>query len=59
MYRRALFGYDLSLIGHSDHSELWGPLVGDTADRVSDHTHCSVLIVKQPEIANKTSRRNN
>ena len=41
--------YDLIVIGHSDHSELWGRLLGDTADRVSDHAHCSVLIVKQPE----------
>jgi len=41
--------YDLIVIGHSDHSELWGRLLGDTADRVSDHAHCSVLIVKGPE----------
>lgn len=40
--------YDLIVIGHSDHSELWGRLLGDTADRISDHAHCSVLIVKQP-----------
>src|ERR1035437_812651 len=39
--------YDLIVIGHSDHSELWGRLLRDTADRVSDHAHCSVLIVKQ------------
>jgi nucleotide-binding universal stress UspA family protein len=39
-------GYDLIIIGHSDHSELWGRLLGDTADRISDHAHCSVLIVK-------------
>jgi len=38
--------YDLILVGHSDHSELWGRLLGDTADRISDHAHCSVLIVK-------------
>jgi nucleotide-binding universal stress UspA family protein len=37
---------DLIVIGHSDHSGLWGRLLGDTADRVSDHAHCSVLIVK-------------
>jgi nucleotide-binding universal stress UspA family protein len=42
-------GYDLIVVGHSDHSELWGRLLGDTADRISDHAHCSVLIVKQPE----------
>ena len=38
---------DLVVVGHSDHSELWGRLLGDTADRISDHAHCSVLIVKQ------------
>ena len=37
---------DLIVIGHSDHSELWGRLLGDTADRISDHAHCDVLIVK-------------
>ena len=37
---------DLVVVGHSDHSELWGRLLGDTADRISDHAHCSVLIVK-------------
>jgi hypothetical protein len=31
---------------HSDHSQMWGRLLGDTADRISDHAHCSVLIVK-------------
>jgi len=41
-------GYDLIVVGHSDHSELWGRLLGDTADRISDHAHCSVLIVKGP-----------
>jgi nucleotide-binding universal stress UspA family protein len=38
--------YDLIVVGHSDHSELWGRLLGDTADRISDHAHCSVLVVK-------------
>lgn len=42
-------GYDLIVVGHSDHSELWGRLLGDTADRIADHAHCSVLVVKQPE----------
>jgi len=41
--------YDLVVVGHSDHSEMWGRLLGDTADRISDHAHCSVLIVKRPE----------
>jgi nucleotide-binding universal stress UspA family protein len=39
-------GCDLIVVGHSDHSEMWGRLLGDTADRISDHAHCSVLIVK-------------
>jgi nucleotide-binding universal stress UspA family protein len=39
-------GYDLIIIGHSDHSELWGRLLGDTADRIADHAYCSVLIIK-------------
>lgn len=39
-------GYDLIVVGHSDHSEMWGRLLGDTADRIGDHAHCSVLIVK-------------
>jgi nucleotide-binding universal stress UspA family protein len=39
-------GYDLIVEGNSDHSELWGRLLGDTADRIADHTQCSVLIVK-------------
>jgi nucleotide-binding universal stress UspA family protein len=38
--------FDLIVVGHSDHSELWGRLLGDTADRISDQAHCSVLIVK-------------
>jgi nucleotide-binding universal stress UspA family protein len=39
-------GYDLIVVGHSDHSELWGRLLGDTADRITDHAHCNVLVVK-------------
>ena len=38
--------YDLIVVGHSDHSALWGRLLGDTADRIADHAHCSVLVVK-------------
>src|SRR5437016_6072215 len=38
--------YDLIVIGHSDHSGLWGRLLGDTADRISNQAHCSVLAVK-------------
>lgn len=39
-------GFDLVVLGHSDHSEMWGRLLGDIADRVCDHAHCSVLVVK-------------
>lgn len=40
-------GFDLIVLGHSDHSELWGRLLGDIAGRVCDHAHCSVLVVKE------------
>jgi nucleotide-binding universal stress UspA family protein len=25
---------------------IWGRLLGDTADRITDHAQCSVLVVK-------------
>ena len=38
---------DLIVIGHSSHaSGVWGNLLGSTADRVVDHAHCDVLIVR-------------
>jgi len=40
---------DLIVVGHSNHSELWGRVLGDTADRIADNAHCSVLIVKDHE----------
>lgn len=39
-------GFDLIVLGNSDHSELWGRLLGDMANRVSNHARCSVLVVK-------------
>lgn len=39
-------GYDLIVVGHSGHSEIWCRLLGDTADRISDRASCSVLVVK-------------
>jgi nucleotide-binding universal stress UspA family protein len=39
--------FDLIVVGHSDHSGLWGRLLGDTANRISDQAHCSVLIIKR------------
>jgi len=46
--------YDLIVIGHSDHSELWGRLLGDPADRIADHANCSVLIVKDQQRLSKS-----
>lgn len=39
-------GYDLLVIGHSGHSNVWGRFMGTTADKVSRHAPCSVLIVR-------------
>jgi nucleotide-binding universal stress UspA family protein len=41
------FTADLIVLGHSGHSGLWGRLLGNTADRVSEHANCSVLIVRE------------
>ena len=38
--------FDLIVLGHRGHSGLWGSLLGHTADKVSEHAHCSVLIVR-------------
>ncbi len=51
-------GYDLIVVGHSDHSEFWGRLVGDTADCIADHAHCDVLIVKQHKNYFQTTSNN-
>jgi nucleotide-binding universal stress UspA family protein len=37
---------DLIVIGHRGHSGLWGHFLGATADRVSEHAPCSVLIAR-------------
>lgn len=42
-------GFDLIVLGSRGHSELWGRIMGHTADRVSEHAHCDVLIVKPRE----------
>ena len=39
--------FDLIVIGNQGHSSLWGASLGHTADRVSEHSHCSVLIVRK------------
>ena len=37
-------GIDLLVLGHT--RSVWGNLLGSTADRVVDHAHCDVLIVR-------------
>ena len=37
---------DLIVLGNEGHSGIWGVSLGHTADRVSEHAHCSVLIVR-------------
>lgn len=39
--------FDLIVLGHKGHSSLWGGSLGHTADRVSEHAHCSVLLVRK------------
>jgi nucleotide-binding universal stress UspA family protein len=40
---------DLIILGNRGHSRLWGGFLGHTADRVSEHAPCSVLIVRSSE----------
>jgi nucleotide-binding universal stress UspA family protein len=40
---------DLLVLGHSGHSAVWGRFLGATAEKVSRHAHCSVLIAAPPE----------
>jgi nucleotide-binding universal stress UspA family protein len=37
---------DLIVLGHSGHSAVWGRFLGTTAEKVSRHATCSVLIVR-------------
>lgn len=39
--------FDLIVLGNRGHSNLWGRVLGHTADRVSEHAHCDVLIVRE------------
>jgi len=39
--------FDLIVLGNEGHSSLWGSSLGHTADRVSEHAQCSVLIVRK------------
>jgi len=38
--------FDLVLVGHSGLSEVWAKFLGTTAEKVSRHAPCSVLIVR-------------
>ena len=38
--------FDLILVGHSGLSGVWAKFLGSTAERVSRHSPCSVLIVR-------------
>ncbi len=38
--------FDLILVGHSGLSEVWAKFLGTTAEKVSRHAPCSVLIVR-------------
>jgi nucleotide-binding universal stress UspA family protein len=38
--------FDLLVIGHSEHSGIWGTFLGTTADKITRHAKCSVLIVR-------------
>ena len=40
---------DLLVLGHSGHSAVWGRFLGSTAEKVSRHAHCSVLIAAPAE----------
>ncbi|ATL29342.1 Universal stress protein UspA-related nucleotide-binding proteins [Streptomyces formicae] len=37
---------DLIVVGHSGHSSVWGRFLGATAEKISRHAPCSVLIVR-------------
>lgn len=37
---------DLVIMGHSGRSGAWGAFLGTTAEKVSRHAHCTVMIVR-------------
>lgn len=39
-------GCDLIVMGHSGRSGAWGGFLGTTAEKVSRHAHCTVVIVR-------------
>jgi nucleotide-binding universal stress UspA family protein len=38
--------FDLVVLGHSGHSRVWAMFLGTTAEKVSRHAPCSVLLVR-------------
>jgi len=45
--RAKQLGCNLIVLGHAGHTHgVWGNLLGSTADKVVDHAHCDVLIVR-------------
>jgi nucleotide-binding universal stress UspA family protein len=38
--------FDLVLVGHTGHSGVWAKFLGTTAEKVSRHVSCSILIVR-------------
>lgn len=38
--------FDLVIVGHTGHSEVWARFLGTTAEKTSRHAPCSVLIVR-------------
>jgi nucleotide-binding universal stress UspA family protein len=44
--------FDLIVLGHSGHSPFRARVLGHTADRISEHAHCNVLIVRKSIAAN-------
>ena len=38
--------FDLLVVGHAGHSRIWEHFLGTTADKISRHAPCSVLIVR-------------
>lgn len=39
-------GFDLIIVGHSGHSAVWGHFLGTTAEKISHHATCSVMVVR-------------
>jgi nucleotide-binding universal stress UspA family protein/predicted transcriptional regulator len=37
---------DLLVLGHQGHSAVWGAFLGSTADKLVNHTPCSVLVIR-------------